>query len=238
MSIIDFHSHILPGIDDGSRDAAMTVRMLQSASAQGIGTIVATPHFYADSATIERFLRHRQRALEEVQEIAARNQIRIVCGAEVAFFPDMSRAEDLERLCIENTRLLMVEMPFREWTARDLREMEMLLRRGLHPVIAHLERFYQFQTDKGMIPALLDMPVSIQINAGCLLRWNTRRRAIKLFQNGQAHLLGSDCHNISTRPENLAEGRAVLEKKLGKQALRRIDRLGKALLGANIDEDT
>lgn len=238
MSIIDFHSHILPGIDDGSRDAAMTAQMLQSASAQGIRTIVATPHFYADSTTIERFLRHRQRALDEVQEIAARNQIRIVCGAETAFFSEMSRAENLELLCFNNTNLIMVEMPFRGWTARDLREIEMLLRRGLRPVIAHLERFYQFQTDKGMIPELLDMPVYIQINAGCLLHWNRRRQAIKLFKDGQAHLLGSDCHNISTRPENLAEGRAVLEKKLGRQALRRIDRLGKTLLGANIDEGT
>lgn len=238
MSIIDFHSHILPGIDDGSRDVIMTGQMLQSAAAQGISTICATPHFYADSMTIERFLRHRQKARDQIRVLSSSNQIRIVCGAEVAFFSDMSRAEQLESLCFENTNLIMVEMPFRPWSERDLREIELLLRRGMRPVIAHLERFYQFQTDKGMIPGLLDMPVYIQINAGCLLRWNTRRQAMKLFKNGQAHLLGSDCHNTSTRPENLAEGRNMLEKKIGPQVLRSMDRLGKTLLGADVDEGT
>lgn len=56
MAIIDFHSHILPGIDDGSRDVSMSLELLKESRNQGIGAVVATPHFYANNNTIDRFL--------------------------------------------------------------------------------------------------------------------------------------------------------------------------------------
>lgn len=236
MRIIDFHSHILPGIDDGSKNVSMTEQMLETAAIQGINTMIATPHFYADSMSIQQFLRRRQTAFDIIKDMAAEKGIHIVCGAEVAFFSDMSKAKDMELLCFENTRLIMIEMPFRAWTERDLREIELLVRWGIQPIIAHLERFYRFQSDKEVIPALLDMPVYIQINTESLLHWNTRKQPLKLFKNHQAQLLGSDCHNTSSRPENLAEGRKIIEKKLGIQKLRYIDQLGEMLLGANADE--
>ena len=125
-------------------------------------------------------------------------------------------------------------MPFRAWSERDLYEIERLLNGGITPVIAHLERFYQFQKDKKIIPALLDFPVLIQINAECLLHWRQCRQAVKLFKGGQAHLLGSDCHNLVNRPQNLLAGREVLEKKLGQQCLSQIDELGASLLREDI----
>lgn len=233
MAVVDFHSHILPGIDDGSKDIAMTEKMLRMAAEQEIDWMAATPHFYADSMSIDGFLRRRQAAFDKAAPVAAANGIRLMCGAEVAFFSGMSRAEQLEKLCFDGTNVMMVEMPFREWSARDLQEIERLLRRGIRPIIAHAERFYQFQTDRQIIPELLEMPVYVQINAGCLLHWRARRQAMKLFANGQAQLLGSDCHNISSRPQNLAEGRAVLRKKFGKSLLEQIDEQSTALLGVD-----
>lgn len=231
MAIIDFHSHILPQMDDGSRDYEMTAQMLQTAEQQQINIIVATPHFYADSMIVSEFIRLRRHAVSKMKELALAENIRIVCGAEVAFFSGIGRADDIDALLIENTDLLLVEMPFRSWSERELYEIDLLLRRGIQPVIAHLERFYPYQKDKEIIPALLDMPVYIQINAECLTDWRMRRRAIKLFKNGQAHLLGSDCHNMSSRPENLGEGRKVLERKLGKAFLEELDEFGTSLLG-------
>lgn len=232
--VIDFHSHILPGIDDGSRNREMSVQMLQAAAEQGIDVMVATPHFYADSMSIERFLRHREEALQKVLSCQRQEQILIICGAEVAFFSGISRAEGIEQLRIGDTNLMLLEMPFRAWSDRDLYEVERLVGRGLTPVIAHVERFYPFQKDKGMISALMEMPVYIQMNAECLLSWRSRRLPVKLFRTGAAHLLGSDCHNVSSRPQNLAEGRAILERKAGRDCLEEMDRLGAALLGDEI----
>lgn len=209
----------------------MTAQMLRVAKKQGIDTIVATPHFYAESMRIRRFLDERQSIVSKVEEQARQEGIHVVCGAEVAFFSGMAKAEGLERLRIEDTNLLLLELPFRSWSAHELKEIDALLRRGFHPIIAHLERFYPFQTDRKVLSALLDMPVVVQLNAECLLHWKTRRRALRLFQNGQAQLLGSDCHNVSRRPENLGEARAVLEQKMGKRFLNDMDAFGTSLLG-------
>ncbi len=234
MEVIDFHSHILPKIDDGSKDIHMSMEMLKRSREQGITTIVATPHFYADSNTIGRFLEKRERSLEQIQGCGDFPAPKIVSGAEVCFFSGIGHADDIEKLCIGSTNLLLLEMPFRAWSERDLYEIERLLNGGITPVIAHLERFYQFQKDKKIIPALLDFPVLIQINAECLLHWRQCRQAVKLFKGGQAHLLGSDCHNLVNRPQNLLAGREVLEKKLGQQCLSQIDELGASLLREDI----
>lgn len=230
--VIDFHSHILPNIDDGSRSSEMSCDMLAQSAQQGVDVMLATPHFYADQMRMNTFLERRSRAYEKIQNHPLRKEsTRIICGAEVAFFPRMSEAEELDLLCIENTRLMLVEMPFRPWTSQDLKEIEKLNRRGIKPIIAHLERFYGFQKDKHIIPDLLDMPVYAQLNAECLLTgWWGVRLPLKLLSSGQAHLLGSDSHRSDRRAPNLAEGRAVIQKKLGQGVLDEIDRLGEELL--------
>lgn len=230
MPVIDFHTHILPEIDDGSRSERMSLHMLGMAAAQGIEIVVATPHFYAGSVAVDEFLIKRRNAMERLSGIGMSGLPRIIPGAEVAFFSGIGRAEQIERLCIEGTNLMLLEMPFAAWSAHDLYEVELLLNRGIQPIAAHLERFYRFQRDERMIQALIDLPVYIQINAECLLDWRTRKRGLRLFRNRNAHLLGSDCHNLRTRPENLKQGRAVLSKHLGRSVLREIDHLGAKLL--------
>lgn len=230
MAVIDFHTHILPGIDDGSRSERMSLQMLHTAARGKVDVVVATPHFYASDTSVSRFLAERERSFVRLERCRRGSRPEIIPGAEVAFFSGIGRAEQIGRLCIEQTNLLLLEMPFSAWSEHDLWEIELLLDRGIQPVIAHLERFYRFQHDRNMIPMLLDMPVYVQINAECLLNWKTRHRGLKLFRSGQAHLLGSDCHNISSRPENLRQGRSVIAEKLGHSALREIDRLGTKLL--------
>lgn len=230
MAVIDFHSHILPGIDDGSKNVDMSQKMLNSAVDQGIEIIVATPHFYADRMSIDGFLRNREHALDSIQEYVTKLGIRFCTGAEVAYFGGIGQAEEIEKLMIQGTNLLLLEMPFRAWGDQELNEVNRLLRRGIKVVIAHLERFYQFQKDKNVISELLDMSVIIQINAECLLQWNTRRFAFKLIKNGCAPLLGSDCHNLTSRPENLAQARKILKKKFGEKLLCEMDRYGTSLL--------
>ncbi|MCI7739003.1 CpsB/CapC family capsule biosynthesis tyrosine phosphatase [Butyricicoccus porcorum] len=234
MKVIDFHSHILPNIDDGSKDINMSMEMLKRSKEQQIDVMIATPHFYADSDTIEHFLKKRTYALKQLEDNIDFSAPKIVSGAEVCFFAGIGRADNIEELCIGSSDLMLLEMPFRAWSKGDLREVERLLNRGIRPIIAHLERFYRFQKDKELIQDLFAFPVLIQVNAECLLSWKDRRRAIKLFQSGQAHLLGSDCHNLTGRPQNLMEGRAMLEKKIGRQFLNQMDQLGVSLLREDI----
>lgn len=207
--------------------------MLQKAAQQGVDVMVATPHFYATEMQIRTFLDNRQQALEALRNAPREERIRLIAGAEAAFFPGIGHAEEIGLLCIENTNLLLVEMPFRPWSQKDLREIEALLARGITPIMAHLERFWGFQKDKSLMPALFDLPVYVQMNAECLLGFWERRLPLKLFRQGQAHLLGSDAHSLNRRPPNLAEGRAVLQEKLGPEVLAKMDALGEFLLFSN-----
>lgn len=231
MSIIDFHSHILPGIDDGSQNIEMSEKILAISEAQNVNVIVATPHFYAASMTIDAFLKRRTAAYSNIRNAAAVHNIRIIEGAEVAFFPGIGDADKLEQLAITGTSLLLLEMPFRAWNSSDIKDVEKLLDRGLKPIIAHMERFYRYQKDTRMMDELYSLPVLVQVNAESLLGWITRRLALYLFQKGYADLLGTDCHNISSRPPNLAAGRDIIQKKLGAPYLTQLDQLGKEVLG-------
>ena len=81
------------------------------------------------------------------------------------------------------------------------------------------------------------LPVLVQLNAECLRPFWRRKRYLDMLRTGRAHLLGSDCHNVSSRAPDLAEGRRIIEKQLGKEALVHIDQLGAQLLsGAAVEE--
>ena len=235
--MIDFHSHILPGIDDGSRDPEMTRQMLASSRVQGVTVQLATPHFYADRMRPAEFLARRAAAYARIREAAEQENVRILCGAEVAFFRNIGEAEALDALLIENTDLLLLEMPFRAWNERDRAELRRIRERGITPVIAHAERFLGWRGNRDCMETLAGAGAVMQVNAGALLQWRTRRAALKLFRSGLAQLLASDCHNLSSRPQNLESGRSILEKKLGKETVAEVDRRGEALLGTKFPRE-
>ena len=124
MPVIDFHSHILPGIDDGSKDLETSLEMLRMSAAQGVTDMVATPHFYASKEGFETYLEKRIHAFETLCASRTPDMPRIRLGAEVAFFKGISQAEKIEKLAEQTGRILLLEMPFMEWTDRDIQEVE------------------------------------------------------------------------------------------------------------------
>lgn len=231
MAVIDFHSHILPGIDDGSKNVEMSMQMLEMSMKQGVDIMLATPHFYASRHRVETFLERRERAYAALKEVKKDFGPSLILGAEVAFFSGISQAEQLEELTIGESNIILLEMPFEPWTEREIREVkDILLKRKKKVVLAHLERYLGFPGNKKYIEELLELPLYVQINAESLLNWRSRRPLLKMFRNGQAHLLGSDTHRIDKRIPNLGEGRAVLEKKIGKEFLNIMDERGSRLL--------
>ena len=119
--MIDFHSHILPGIDDGSKDVAESLAMLSALKEQGVDTVVATPHFYANHHSVEEFLRRRQKAMDRLSAELSEGAPTIVLGAEVRYYEGISHLQNLESLCIGDSKLLLLEMPFYKWTEYTVR---------------------------------------------------------------------------------------------------------------------
>lgn len=231
--IVDFHSHILPAIDDGSRSVQESAEMLRIMERQGVDCLVATPHFYPNRISLTDFLNNRERAYNEIASCRLTSPTTIKCGAEVAFFRGIGKSEQLDYLCIENTKLLLLEMPFRSWTTQDLIEMERIIDKGIIPILAHVERYYPLQHDLLSFQAMLQLPLYIQLNAETFGSFRMRRIAFKIIDFGKPILLGSDCHNIKERYPNLSVGRKALQKKYGESFLSDMDSLGEILLSTD-----
>ena len=106
--IVDFHSHILPGIDDGSKSIEESLTLLRMEAEQGITRVVATPHFYPQHDTPERFLRRRNAAEEILRQAmeAEPGLPEIFVGAEVYYFKGISNSDVMSELTIDSKKVL------------------------------------------------------------------------------------------------------------------------------------
>ncbi len=240
--VIDFHTHILPGIDDGSRDTGMTEAMLREEKRQGVELVVATPHFYANRTSIDAFLSRREAALEKTERVrreAAEALPEIMTGAEVYYFQGMGRADGVSRLVVGDTRTLLLEMPFEQWKDGMLTDVEDLIRKQkLNIVLAHIERYWEFQRDRRVWNRVFDLPLTPQINAGSFIKKRglfhsdkKRRFCMDFLAEHPRLIVGSDCHNMEGRVPNMAGARAAIETELGAGALKDIEKTTREALG-------
>ena len=213
--MIDWHSHILPAMDDGSRSLDESIQMLDEMVRQGVNTVLATPHFYANEESVDDFLRRRKESFDLLLSKAVDHDINIVCGAEVRYYSGISRTEGIDKLVIGETNLLLLEMPTEKWTDFMVRELvELANTSGLKLIIAHIERYIYLQ-NKESIKALDEAGILGQSNSSFFKRFGSRRKAIKLLKSGFIHFIGSDCHNMTTRPPTLDAAYRLIERKLG-----------------------
>lgn len=179
--------------------------MLTVSARQGISCMAATPHFYPLETSLEQFLKCRAKAVDKLQAAWRPEFPTLLMGAEVYYFSGISHAGGLEPLRIEGTPLLLLEMPLCTWSDRMVAEIKTLQNRsGFTILLAHIERYLHFQR-RAVWDELLEAGVLMQCNAKFFLRWNTKHKAMRLFDTGRVHLLGSDCHNIVDRAPCMAD---------------------------------
>lgn len=215
MGYIDFHSHVLPGIDDGAKDVKMSVEMIKECLSQGISTIVCTPHYYySQKNSVEEFLRKREESCNALKSELLKNniQVELKMGAEVNFNCDLSTLENVVKLAIENTNYILIEMPYGTWQDGMFDYLYTLIaQKNLIPIIAHAERYYQ--NDK-VFKKLENLDVYFQINASSFISHGSdKRNAMKLLKANKVHILGTDAHNIDTRPPELKKAFIYIKKK-------------------------
>lgn len=238
---IDFHTHLLPGIDDGSRDLRMTEEMLREEKRQGVTTVIATPHFYPGRASMNRFLKKRTEVLRQtewIRQVLEDPLPEIIPGAEVHYFPGMGDSKGIDRLCIGETGTILIEMPFRQWDRDMLQDISgLIFRQELNVVLAHVERYIRFQKDRSIWDRMMALPLTLQINAESLIRRRgllhpdrERKFCLKLLEEHPETVIGSDCHNMKERPPNLRKAEEEIAAALGAEALRRMEAQARKLL--------
>lgn len=212
--MLDFHSHFLPGIDDGSDSVETSIAMLNAWKSQGITDICATPHFYAEQNNPAKFIARRNYAFRRVQEATGNNLPNIRLGAEVLYFDGISRYEGLHDLCLEGTDLLLLEMPFRTWTSHMIEEVGIIASTtGIMPVTAHIERY--LDQPRKLVKEFLSLNIFIQSNAEFFLDRRTQRQALKMLKKGVITFIGTDAHNLGHRKVNIGPAIELIEDKLG-----------------------
>lgn len=224
--MIDFHTHILPGIDDGSRSTAESIALLQEEMRQGVDTVFLTPHYYAEENSPISFLKKRYGAWRDLEPHICRELPNIRLGAEVQYFEGICAVEDVYHLRIVGTDYLLLEMPFRSWSDRMIGDvMELNDRRGVQIVLAHIERYMAMQKPK-VWEELRANGVLMQSNVSFFAGWKTRRKAVEMLKQGKIQFLGSDCHNMKTRRPNWEqlpkEAEAAWKLSVGDRALRKL----------------
>ena len=232
--MIDIHTHILPGMDDGSSSLEESLSMARESARQGVRLLAATPHFYATQEDPNSFLRRREKSLALLESAWQDSFPTLLVGAEVRYFDGISRVEKIAHLTLDHTRILLLEMPFTSWSRRMVEEVVELQRsRGLQVLLAHVERYLKDQ-DGQVWETFRQNGVWMQCNANFFLRWQTKRKAQALFKKGEIQMLGSDTHNMTSRPPNLAMARDTLVKSLGQTVWRSFERQSYALLKAGM----
>lgn len=226
--MLDIHSHILPGMDDGSKSPEETAQLLALLQQQGVTTVAATSHFYADRETPESFLSRRKQAFSQLPDIPG---LQILPGAEVTYFPGIGSCDAIIPLQIGDTGLLLVEMPFVHWTDRIVADVCTIpTRLGMIPVLAHIDRYRQKSQFPKYCGQLADSGILFQCNADAFGRGLQCRWALQQLKKGYLHFLGTDCHNTTTRPPKLQMAVQTIAKKLGQDVVSQLKCSARRLL--------
>ena len=203
--MIDTHSHILPGLDDGSRNIDESIAMLKILKEQGITHVIATPHFKMTdkSNSIDEFITKRNKSYQELKNEIDRQGLdlpKIFLGAEVLLTMDFVEAKNKEKLCIENTNIMLIELPYYEWQSWILRMLSDLCNdNNIEPIIAHADRYVDF-ISSDMFDKLFNLGYKTQVNAEFVDSKARIKRLKKWLKSGQICYIGSDSHGTDFRP--------------------------------------
>lgn len=216
--MIDLHSHLLPGVDDGPATMAAAVALARAMVADGTRTAVCTPHMAeawptAPAAVHEGVGALRTRLAKEGVELE------LTSGGEItpAFLAGMSDADLAAASLGGGGRWLLVELRGGGWPlglADRLADLEI---RGFNVVLAHPERAEFVQRAPDRLHDLVGRGALLQLNAESLLGEHGPRAAataVTLLRGGLAHLIASDAHSAEGRPPRLAEGLAAAAREL------------------------
>jgi protein-tyrosine phosphatase len=219
--MIDLHSHILPGIDDGAPDLDVSLEMARIAVANGVIIQACTPHIFPgvfnnSGPQIRYAAQELQRALDEHGI-----PLRLITGADAHVVPNMVgglRAGEI--LSLADTKYVLVEPPHHVAPPRIEYLFFDLLAAGYVPILTHPERLTWIETRYETFVQLFQAGVWMQVTSGSLTGAFGRRPkywAERMLNEGLVHILASDAHGARRRPPDLAEGRAAAAKWLGEE---------------------
>ena len=199
----DFHTHILPGIDDGSQSVDVSIKMLDLLHKQGIERCVLTPHYYKTKESVENFIKRREESYEELKRSCNEDKTPLLAlGAEVHLTHGLSNV-DLSKLCMGNSNVVMVEFPpdkLQYWMMDEIEHIA--YEQNVVPMIAHVDRLLARYKEDDLHQIFGFEEFIFQINNDALFHMKKRFALSKRYEDWHSYVLGSDTHGMSVRPPN------------------------------------
>ena len=217
--MIDLHSHILPGVDDGAPDLETSLAMARMAVADGIEVMACTPHFMPGLYdNISSDIRAR---VEHLNQDLIHNDINLalVVGGDAHIRPDVIEClRDDRILCLHDSRYVLFEPSHVTMPPRLDDLLFNVLMAGFVPVLTHPERFRWIEGNFEIFQKLVEAGVWMQITAGSLTGKFGKRPhywSQKMLAEGMVHILASDAHNTKSRPPILSEAFDIASQEVG-----------------------
>ncbi|MBL4753647.1 MAG: hypothetical protein JKY52_08675 [Flavobacteriales bacterium] len=227
--MIDIHSHILPGVDDGARSFDEAIQMLKMAVDDGVTTQVLTPHIHHGrfnntlDSLVRPFVEFRSRVREAGMPITLQLSAELRLSTEIM---PMIKNNQIPWLGDDNgIKTLLLEFPLKELPFGSENVVRWLLKKNIRPIIVHPERNRVFQKHPNKLQPFINLGCPIQITASSItgrFGKEPQKLAIKLLEEGKVDVLASDCHNLTSRPPNLNEGVQEAAKIVGEAAARKM----------------
>jgi len=217
--VIDLHCHILPGIDDGAANIGVSLEMARASVADGVTAIACTPHilpglYHNTGPQIREATSQLQDALDE-----ANIPLQLVTGADVHIIPDLAAGLRSGRLLsLADSRYVLVEPPHHVAPVKMGDVFFQLLLAGYVPIVTHPERLSWIGAQYSILQGLVRGGVWMQITAGSLTGAFGRSAqywANRMLEEGCAHILATDAHDMERRAPDLSKGFELAAKRIG-----------------------
>ncbi len=235
---VDFHSHFLPGIDDGASTPAQSVAILKYMKGNGIERVCATSHFAKHGEHVASFLERRSRAVRVLNDYIDSNGIdrqtlpAITLGAEVHLYRNLSEREGLRELCYEGSDHILLELPFRKFEGWELEEVyNIMYQLKVTPVMAHINRYTQYYSKSEYADMFYNGDFVLQINCESANAFSGSSLIKKVLNSGYDVVFGCDIHSPDKTSESGLEKTAKILSKQSKDKQLELESIERSVLG-------
>lgn len=219
---MDIHSHILPEIDDGAKNVAESVELLEMLKEQGVTDVVLTPHFYPHLMDANEFFESREESFSKLKSaVSGKNLPRLHIGCEFYYFDRMGTIGDIKSFTLGNSPYILLELNMAAFDAITIQTIENICRMGYIPVFAHIERYLGCRGIRKILKLVKDGKCLAQINAAAVLG-GMRKKIFKLIKGDYIYILGSDTHSVNSRPPFMAEALECIAQNCGEEYSKRL----------------
>lgn len=195
--MLDFHTHLLPAVDDGSRTPAESSELMTALNDLGFDGVVLTPHFYPYKEAMHDFVKRRDEAFSAFEKTGS-EKMTLYTGCECFLHEYLFHAEDISPLCLAGTPYLMIELSYRREDGENMLKMtdKLVSAYNVTPVLAHIERYPYIMKDERFLLKFIELGCLAQTNLKSFSDFFLKKKLADYLNKGYINFLGTDTHRL------------------------------------------